>query len=973
MAALAHIARRASARGSSVRIKLAGLVGLGMVASAVMVGTLLFATAHELFLQQARSQLERQNQATGLAIEDLTDRAAAALLISRHSASLERVFRAQASDSDRQTAVADILQELSYVQQTFSIDEICVMDAAGAEAARIVQGRAADPSELSQNEADNPFFAPAIALADGEVYRSITPYISPDTHRYVVAHATPIVDSAGQHAGILHFEIPLDWFTERVRDTSLSGASSFLLDRDGNLLAQPLLPDVAADGYWPPAWSEAHDADEPFPLATTWGPAGFRGMAAGLRPDTTGTASFSDGNNETYEVVYRPAFSGRWILATIIPHSAIFAPLAELLRNTMLLMLPLLLLGLALAVWYAARLLAPLRRLAGALRQVAAGNLDQHLGFAGADEIGQLGRAFDRMLGELRTSRTQQGQSEQALRAKESRYRQMFEGNQAVQLLVDPESGAIVDANPAACAYYGYARAELLRRDITHLNTRTFDEVRALLVQVSKSKRKDFFAQHRLASGEIRDVQVHSSPFDDGERHLLYSVVHDVTEQLRAEAALRHQALHDSLTQLPNRTLLYDRLDHAVAGAHQRRTFGLLLLDLDRFKEVNDSLGHHAGDVLLQEVGARLRSAVGPADTVARLGGDEFAILVADADAAAASLAADRLMEVLGDPVQLEQHEVEVGGSIGIAMYPEHGDNAKALMRHADIAMYRAKRDHSGYALFTPEQDQAVPGRLALAAALRKAIGADELTLYYQPKVDCRSGKLAGVEALIRWEHPELGMIQPDQFITLAEQVGLIKPLTRWVLDSALHQWHNWAEDGLRVPIAVNLSAHDVQDEQLPGVVADLLDRWNVPASSLKLEITESALVADPWQALRILSQLCATGVRVAIDDFGTGYSSLAYLKQLPIHEIKVDRTFVRDMTTQTKDLAIVRSTIELGHNLGLEAVAEGVEDQATLDLLGKLGCDVAQGYHLSRPLPPQQLFEWCRETLEADDWSQAA
>jgi EAL domain-containing protein (putative c-di-GMP-specific phosphodiesterase class I) len=287
--------------------------------------------------------------------------------------------------------------------------------------------------------------------------------------------------------------------------------------------------------------------------------------------------------------------------------------------------------------------------------------------------------------------------------------------------------------------------------------------------------------------------------------------------------------------------------------------------------------------------------------------------------------------------------------------------------------MYRAKRDRGGYALFTPDQDQAVPGRLALAAALRRAIGADELILFYQPKVDCRSGKLAGVEALVRWEHPELGLVAPDKFITLAEQVGLIKPLTRWVLDAALRQWHTWANGGLRVPIAVNLSAHDVQDEQLPGVVAELLARWDVPASSLKLEITESALVADPWQALKILSELCATGVRVAIDDFGTGYSSLAYLKQLPIHEIKVDRTFVRDMTTQTKDLAIVRSTIELGHNLGLEAVAEGVEDQATLDLLGTLGCDVAQGYHLSRPLPAQQLFEWCRDTLDADAWSEAA
>jgi diguanylate cyclase (GGDEF)-like protein/PAS domain S-box-containing protein len=449
----------------------------------------------------------------------------------------------------------------------------------------------------------------------------------------------------------------------------------------------------------------------------------------------------------------------------------------------------------------------------------------------------------------------------------------------------------------------------------------------------------------------------------DGSPARLVGAMADVTERKHAETALAHQALHDALTGLPNRTLLHDRLRQAtLAATREAQPFALLLLDLDRFKEVNDSLGHHAGDTLLKQVANRLRQALRPADTVARLGGDEFAILLPRMDVVSASLAAARIIEALEAPVSLDEHDVVIGASIGIALHPEHGEDADMLLRRADMAMYRAKQNRGGYAVYAPEQEQFGAGnRLALSAALRRAIADDQLSLHYQPKVDCVSGALAGVEALVRWEHPELGTLAPDQFIPLAERTGLIKPLSRWVLDRALRQCSEWQQQGLRVPIAVNLSAHDVQDAELPAMVAELLARWSVPSTWLKLEITESALVGDPWQALQILTELCASGVRIAIDDFGTGYSSLAYLKQLPIHEIKIDQSFVSDMISDRKDLAIVRSTIELGHNLGLETVAEGVEDQGTLELLGSLGCDVAQGFHVSRPLLPADLADWCR------------
>jgi diguanylate cyclase (GGDEF)-like protein/PAS domain S-box-containing protein len=973
MAMPAAATRSVVPRVLSVRVRLTALAFLGMLATAAVVGTQLLATANALFLRQATAELQRQNSASSLQIEDLTDRAAASLRITRHNPDFEHLYEIGPTDpAARAATLRDIGTQLLYLQKAFAIDEICLINAHGAEEARCVQGQLAKLEDLSTDESENnPAFAPTLALADDEVYRSTEPYLSPDTLRYVVAHATPVVLQDGQHVGVLHFEIPLIWFAARVRETSLAGASSFLLDREGSLLVPPLLHD-ASEPEWPPTWSVAHRADDPFPSVSAWGSPGFRTMGASLLPDTTATASFTDGG-EDYQVVYQPVFAGHWILATVLPHSAIFASVSELLRQTILLVAPLLLVGLALMAWYASSLLGPLGQLARALQGVGSGDLDQHLGIDRDDEIGLLGRAFDRMSSELRASRGQQAQAEHGLRAKEARYRQMFEGNHAVQLLVDPASGSIVDANPSACLYYGRARADLLRMDISELNVASRAEVHNLLDKVVSRDRKEFFAQHRLASGEIRDVQVHSSPFVDGERALLYSIVHDVTERLRAETALRHQASHDALTELPNRALLYDRLEHAAGGGGDQRPFALLLLDLDRFKEVNDTLGHPAGDALLQEMGVRLSKTFGSADTVARLGGDEFAVLLVDADVTSASLIAARVVDIVSAPVLLDQHEVEVGVSIGIAIYPEHGKDALSLMQHADVAMYRAKRDRGGVAVFTLVQDQPSTVRLGFVAGLRRAISGDELTLHYQPKVDCHSGVPTGVEALVRWNHPERGLVPPDQFITLAEQTGLIKPLTRWVLDAAVRQWHAWQQAGLRIPIAVNLSAHDVQDVDLPELIAHLLADSGVPPSALRLEITETALVAEPWQALKILSRLCETGVRVAIDDFGTGYSSLAYLKELPIHEIKIDRTFVRDMTSHAKDLAIVRSTIALGHNLGLEVVAEGVEDQATFDVLRTMGCDVAQGFHISRPLAAPDLAQWWRDVGLGRDYQQAA
>jgi diguanylate cyclase (GGDEF)-like protein/PAS domain S-box-containing protein len=432
------------------------------------------------------------------------------------------------------------------------------------------------------------------------------------------------------------------------------------------------------------------------------------------------------------------------------------------------------------------------------------------------------------------------------------------------------------------------------------------------------------------------------------------------TNRKRDDAALAYQALHDGLTGLPNRGLLHTRLGRALeAEPGTSPSVALLLLDLDRFKEVNDTLGHQVGDVLLQQIGKRLADAVRPTDLVARLGGDEFAVLLTATGAASAARFADVLGGVLQAPFVLEGQPIAVDASFGIAIAPEHGLDADTLLRCADVAMYQAKRSGSGVAVYNAAQDQHTPNRLALLGELRTAIDRDELLLHYQPKLDLHDGSLVGVEALIRWQHPQRGFLPPSEFIPLAEQSGLISPLSRWVLEAAVKQHKAWLEVGIDVPVAVNLSRRMLHEPELPQTVEGLLHRWQVAPEALVLEITESSLMADVAGVRQNLDGLRALGIRMAIDDFGTGYSSLASLKNLSVDELKIDASFVQAMATDVSARAIVRAIIELADALHLQVVAEGVEDQATWDVLAGLGCDVAQGYFLSPPISAEELKVW--------------
>jgi diguanylate cyclase (GGDEF)-like protein len=427
------------------------------------------------------------------------------------------------------------------------------------------------------------------------------------------------------------------------------------------------------------------------------------------------------------------------------------------------------------------------------------------------------------------------------------------------------------------------------------------------------------------------------------------------------EEQIRFQASHDALTELPNRTLFLDRLQQSIVAAKRNGpSVGMIMMDVDRFKDINDTLGHHFGDQLLIEIGRRLAQTIRANDTVARLGGDEFAVKFTADDSAHAVDVAARVGTAFDAPFVLGDVSIDVNASLGIALFPDHADDADTLMKRADIAMYDAKKNHSGIAVYEQGRDEHSVRRLSLMMELRQAIVRDELELYFQPKIDVVTERVVHAEALVRWNHAKHGVMRPDEFIPLAEQSGKIGLVTKWVIRNAIRQCAEWSRNGIDLTVAVNLSALDLFDSELPTFISGLLSDAGLSPAKLMLEITESAIMKDAAYAQRILAEMKRRGICLAIDDFGTGYSSLAHLKRLPVDELKIDKSFVLNLTeSATDDMVIVRSTIELGHNMGLVVIAEGVETSESWAILKRLGCDMAQGYYMSPPLPAGKFGEW--------------
>ncbi len=470
----------------------------------------------------------------------------------------------------------------------------------------------------------------------------------------------------------------------------------------------------------------------------------------------------------------------------------------------------------------------------------------------------------------------------------------------------------------------------------------------------------------RLGQG---DYQAHVDVLDDDEvGDLARAFDHMRAGIAEREGRIRKLAYWDPLTGLPNRAMFLLKLEDCVTAAQQAGDpCAVVMMDLNRFKHVNDVLGHGFGDRLLQAFAGRIAAELDrPVDLLARLGGDEFAIMLPRTDAAAALSWSARLSGAMQAPIIIDGHAIDLGAGIGIAAYPVHADCASLLLARAEIAMYGAKRRTGGALVYDPQVDDSSQENLSLVSELRRAIDADELLLHFQPKLSLATGELVGVETLVRWVHPQRGFVPPDKFIPFAEHTGVIREITTWVLRRAAAQCAAWQAQGLHLKIAVNLSTRDLMDQDLPSRVLSLLAGHGVSPASFCLEITESAIMDDPARALQTLDALHAAGFELSIDDFGTGYSSLAYLKQLPVCELKIDRSFVAGMAGDRDDAVIVASTIDLGHNLGLRVVAEGIETEQTWQMLAQAGCDQGQGYLMSKPLPADQLTAWARQRAAA-------
>ena len=558
-----------------------------------------------------------------------------------------------------------------------------------------------------------------------------------------------------------------------------------------------------------------------------------------------------------------------------------------------------------------------------------------------------------------------------ALRDSEERARAVLQ-NVADGIVTAGEDGLIESFNRSARRLFGYDEDEVIGQPLELIVARSHHDAFFDLARAGPGLlgAKDFPAESTETVGCRKDgscfpMEMDMSHMQIGEQTLAIGCIRDISGRKAYTEALEHRMLHDDLTGLPNHALFADRMDRSIASADRAgEPCGVLLVDLDEFREINETLGRDHGDVLLQAVAQRLSGAMRDSDTVARLGGDEFGIIPAGrTDLEAAAVIAWKVRAAFEHPFLISGHVVDVRASIGIAFFPQHGRATADLLRRAGLAMHEAKRSGSGLAVFVAEPEDETARRLTLLSELRDCIPRGELVLHFQPKIDLAgTRRTTGVEALVRWRHPTHGLLMPGQFMPEAVRSELIEPLTRWVLDEALRQQRVWRDGGLDLMMAVNISARSlIRGSDLPNTVAELTESWGIAPGRLILELTENAMIDS--DVPEVLDLLHAMGGGLAIDDFGTGHSSLVYLQRLPIDQVKIDRSFVMNLASVPGDAVIVRSTIDLAHNLGMSVVAEGVEDEIALDMLVEYGCDSAQGYFFSRPCPAAELTQWLTES----------
>ena len=651
--------------------------------------------------------------------------------------------------------------------------------------------------------------------------------------------------------------------------------------------------------------------------------------------------------------------SADWFAQAVLPTEEAFAPIRAMKVRAYAIALVVSVL-VSFLVWLVVRfMLRPLGRATAQIRAMA----------SGAQELGELPVSRDDEVGELLGSFNslvrQRRKDEAELKLAANVFDNAMDG-----VVVTDLGARILSVNPAFTEITGYSAAEVVGRTPRLLRSEHHGPgfYRSLWQSLLRDGRWEGEIWNRRKNGEVflEWLSIGVVTDKDGQPMRYVGVFNDITEMRRKDENIRHLAFHDPLTGLANRALLLDRLEHGIDLARRDRCrIGVIFIDLDRFKVINDSLGHDVGDELLRQIAGRLAGCLRESDTIARIGGDEFVVLIKDAGELSDYAAlAEKVIAAVGEPLEVCGHAMQTGASVGIACYPEDGEEVVVLMKHADAAMYAAKAAGRGtYRFFQKAMTERAVHRLKLEMELRNAVASGDLELHYQPQVALAGGELCGVEALVRWRHPQLGLVPPSDFIPLAEETGLIGPLGDWVLAEACRQLALWQAQGLSVPrVAVNLSALQLQQGDLIERIVGLARRHGIAPTALEIELTESAVMANPEYISRVFARLRNLGVRIAIDDFGTGYSSLAYLRRLPIDTLKVDRSFVMNADRDAGDAQIVRTVIALAHSLHLEVVAEGVESEAQAAFLRSCGCATVQGFLYARPLPARAFEAWLRE-----------
>ncbi|HEX8986487.1 MAG TPA: EAL domain-containing protein [Rhodocyclaceae bacterium] len=820
------------------------------------------------------------------------------------------------------------------------------------------------PQHALAQRGDRDYFAPTLALKPGEIYlsdfgldRAVRP--AGENRKRVLRAATPVFDEHGKPCGLVLLNFDAGPILDAVSSGLPPGTLSYVADAQGRYLVHP-------------------EAGRAFDFAATRLGDDFPRLPA-ARDDHVKLHVVETTGGRQYMTAQRIRFDARLPdrfvrLAYAMPEKALSDAIAETRFQAGL--GGLLAAGVVAAVLLVltARLLRPLQQITAAAQTIADGSRQVALPETGHGDIGALVVAFRHMLENVAAReedyRRLTTELEDRVRERTAKLRlaaSVFE-NTSEGVVVTDDTAHIVSVNAAFTEITGYTAAEAIGKKPSLLRSEHhgLDFYQAMWKALLETGRWQGEIWNRRKNGEafLEWLTINRIPAADGIPCSYVSVFNDITEQRRKDEHIRHLAFHDPLTGLPNRALLLDRLQHAISRcAREDRGLALVFIDLDRFKGINDALGHDVGDELLREVGTRIRDRLRAMDTVARMGGDEFVVLLEDMDEPehCAALAAAIIGDV-SQPLQIHDHEIRVGASIGVALFPEDGDDALTLMKHADTAMYAAKSEGRGiYRFFRSEMMAAANRRLQLETELRRAISNGELELHYQPKVCASSGSNCGVEALVRWRHPARGLVPPGDFIAVAEESDLIVDIGNWVVDEACRQSAAWQATGLTPTVAVNVSAKQLQQEDFVERITGAAARHGIPPSRLQVEVTESLVMADPKRAAALLGRLREIGVTVAIDDFGTGYSSLSYLRRLPIDVIKIDRSFVMNADRVEEDAQIVRTIVALAQALKMFVVAEGVENEAQAVLLRSLGCDAVQGYFYARPAPATEILDWLR------------